>query len=160
MNKDNNYSDFDLASSLPQEQREAILRALEFERNPSEQNARYVCEVMDTLFKIKNEMKKKDDIQKRIDEVIKFAIRKNSDNPTVKQFFRVAPPFHKYKIDNPEEMFARLLKLFENPLDFSSCIEINYKKLKELMGDAFINQNSDIISDSEYMPAVFFSKKD
>lgn len=38
--------DTTLAYSVPEEQREAVLRVLEYERNPSEQNAEYVCEVM------------------------------------------------------------------------------------------------------------------
>ena len=149
------FDDVTLAMSLPQEQREPILRAIEYERNPTDENCGYVCEVMENLYEIKSNLKKKMEILNRIDEVIKFSIRKNSDKETVKKYFKVAPPIRKHKIENPVELLNRLMTIFDDPMDFASCIEFNYKNLKDLMGDEFIEKNSDIISDIEYAPAVY-----
>ncbi len=149
------FDDVTLAMSLPQEQREPILRAIEYERNPTDENCGYVCEVMENLYEIKSNLKKKMEILNRIDEVIKFSIRKNSDKEAVKKYFKVAPPFRKYKIENPVELLNRLMSIFDDPMDFASCIEFNYKNLKDLMGDDFISKNSDIISEMEYAPAVY-----
>ena len=154
--KKDEIDEVEMAMSLPQNQREAILRAIEYERNPSEQNESYVLEVMDTLFEIRKSLKKQTELQSQMDDIIKFAIRKNSEKDIVKQYFKVAPPIHKYKIDNPVEMLHRLLQVFEDPMDFSSCIEFNYKNLKDLMGDEFIKNNADIISENIYNSAVYF----
>ena len=149
------FDDVTLAMSLPQEQREPILRAIEYERNPTDENCGYVCEVMENLYEIKSNLKKKMEILNRIDEVIKFSIRKNSDKEAVKKYFKVAPPIRKHKIENPVELLNRLMTIFDDPMDFASCIEFNYKNLKDLMGDDFISKNSDIISEMEYAPAVY-----
>lgn len=158
MQKKSEFDDVTLAMSVAPNQREAILRALDYERNPDEQYEQYVCEVMDTLFEIKLGLKHQVDIQKRIDEVIKFAVRKNADKDVVKQYFKVAPPIYKRRVENSVEMLHRLMQIFEDPLDFSSCIEFNFKNLKDLMGDDFITQNSDIISETEYAPAVYMQE--
>ena len=149
------FDDVTLAMSLPQEQREPILRAIEYERNPTDENCKYVCEVMENLYEIKNNLKKKMEILNRIDDVIKFSIRENADKDTVKKYFKVAPPIHKHKIEKPAELLNRLMDIFDDPMDFASCIEFNYKNLKDLMGNDFIEKNSDIISDIEYAPAVY-----
>ena len=107
---------------------------------------------MDALFEIKNAFKHQAEIQKQIDDMIKFAVRKNSEKDIVKQYFKVAPPIHKYKIANSVEMLNRLMKIFDDPMEFSSCIEFNFKNLKDLMGEEFIKANSDIISEIEYTP--------
>ena len=147
--------DTTLAFSVPEEQREAVLRALEYERNPTEQNAEYVCEVMEMLFKIKQDMKQQDSIKKRLDEVIKFAIRNNASKEITKQFFDVKPPRHIGKIENPVEMLSRLMNIFDDPMDFSSCVEFNFNHLKDLMGDDFVKANADIITETEYESAVY-----
>lgn len=147
-----------LVMSVPESQREAVLRALEFERNSTEKNAEYICEVMDTLYKIKQDMKRQDSIKKQLDNVIKFAIRNNADKEITKRFFDVKDARCVCKITNPSEMISRLMEIFDNPQDFSSCVEFNFKHLKDLMSEAFIKQNSDIISEMYYEPAVFMRK--
>ena len=147
-----------LARSVPPEQREAVLRVLEFECNPTEENAEYVCEVMDILFKIKQEMKEKEALSKRLDEVIKFAIRKTADRKSTKQFFDIKAPLVVGKIEKPVEMLSRLMQIFDDPMDFSSCIEFNYNHLLDLMGEKFVEDNSDIISVKEFAPAVYMQK--
>ena len=144
-----------LALSVSEEHREAVLRAIEFERNPDEQTALYVCEVMPELYAIKQNFKMQESIHKRLDEIIKFAIRKNADNENTKQFFDVKKPLHVGKITNPIEMLSRLMQIFDDPMDFSSCVEFNFKNLKDLMGDDFIKDNSDIIDERDYAPAVY-----
>lgn len=57
------------------------------------------------------------------------------------------------------EMFGRLMQVFDEPTKFSSCIEFNYKKLMNFMGEQFIKENADIISVTEYAPAVYLHKK-
>ena len=91
-----------------------------------------------------------DEIKKRLDEIIKFVIRENADNANAKQFFDVKAPLL--------VMLSRLMQIFDDPLDFSSCIEFNFKNLKDLMGDEFIKANADIITETEYAPAVYFRK--
>lgn len=149
------FDDTTLAMYLPQNQREAILRALEYERNPNDKNCEYVCEVMDNLFEIKRNLKKQTELQNRIDDVIKFAIRNNSDREVVKKYFKVTSPVHKYKIENPVEMLNRLMQIFDDPMDFSSCIEFNFKNLRDLMGEDFISENADLISETESKPYVY-----
>lgn len=144
-----------LAFSVPEEHQEAVLRAIEFERNPNEQNANYVCEVMPELYSIKQQLKKQEAIYKRLDEVIKYAIRNNANNALTKQFFAVKKPLHVGKITDPLKMLTRLMEIFDNPLDFSSCIEFNFNNLRDLMGDEFIMANADIISETNYAPAVY-----
>lgn len=151
----NESEEVTLAFSVPEEHREAVLRALEFERNPNEQNANYVCEVMSELYSIKKQLRKQDAIYKRLDEVIKYAIRNNANNFNTKQFFEVKKPLHIGKITNPVEMLSRLMQIFDDPLDFSSCIEFNFNNLRDLMGDEFIIANADIISETNYAPAVY-----
>ena len=99
-----------------------------------------------------------DEIKKRLDEIIKFVIRENADNANAKQFFDVKAPLHVGKITKLVVMLSRLMQIFDDPLDFSSCIEFNFKNLKDLMGDEFIKANADIITETEYAPAVYFRK--
>ena len=148
-------TDTDLAFSVPEEQREAVLRVLEYKRNPTEENATYVCEVMETLFKIKQDMKQQSSVKKQLDEIIKFAIRSNADKAITKQFFDIKPPLHIGKITNPAEMLSRLMQIFDDPMDFASCIEFNFAHLKDLMGDDFVKANADIITETDYAPAVY-----
>ena len=124
-----------LVMSVPESQREAVLRALEFERNSTEKNAEYICEVMDTLYKIKQDMKHQDSIKKQLDNVIKFAIRNNADKEITKRFFDVKDARCVCKVTNPSEMLSRLMEIFDNPQDFSSCVEFNFKHLKDLMSE-------------------------
>lgn len=155
MKTGNKFDDVTLAMSLPENQREPILRALEYERNPTEENCRYVCEVMKSLLEIKSCLKERTEIQKRIDDVIKFAIRKNADRDEVKRYFEVKSPLHKYKISDPVKLLSRLMQIFDDPMEFATCIEFNYKNLKDLMGEEFIAENSDIITETEYSPPVY-----
>ena len=151
-------SEISLALSVPEDKREAVLRALEFEKNPSKENAAYVLEVMDTLFTIKQEIKEREAINKKLDETIKFAIRKTANSETTKQFFDIKPPIVVRKIEKPLEMLSRLMQIFDDPMDFATCVEFNYKHLVDLMGEEFIADNFDIISEKEYAPAVFMKQ--
>ena len=136
----------------------ALIRAIEFEQNPTEQNANAVAEVMNELFEIKQHMKQRDDVIKQLDDVIKFAVRGTAKYASTRHFFDVKPSRKFGKITNSPEMLYRLLQIFDNPMDFSSCIEFNYNNLKALMGDKFIKDNADIISETEYASAVFLQK--
>ncbi len=148
-------SDASLAFSVSEEHRESILRVIEFEKNPSNENANFVCEVMDDLHCLLRDLKNKEQINKRLDELIKNAIRNTADNNNTKQYFDVKKSLHLGKITNNLEMLTRLMTIFDNPLDFSSCIEFNFNNLKELMGDDFIEKNHDIIMEYDYAPAVY-----
>ena len=110
---------------------------------------------MGELYEIKQNMKNRNTVIKRLDEVIKFAIRNNAEKEITKQFFDVKPPRRIGKIENPVEMLSRLMKIFDDPMDFSSCVEFNFNHLKDLMGDDFIKANADIISETEYEAAVY-----
>lgn len=136
----------------------ALIKAIKFMENPTQQTAEAVAEVMNELFEIKQNMRKRDDVVTHLDYVIKYAVRATIDFPSTKKYFDVKSAHKNGKITNSEEMLKRLLQHFNNPIDFASCIEFNYNNLKKLMGDKFINANSDIISESEVAPAVYMRK--
>ena len=136
----------------------ALIKAINFMENPTQQTAEAVAEVMNELFEIKQNMRKRDDVVTHLDYVIKYAVRATIDFPSTKKYFDVKSAHKNGKITNSEEMLKRLLQHFNNPIDFASCIEFNYNNLKKLMGDKFINANSDIISESEVAPAVYMRK--
>ena len=69
-----------------------------------------------------------------------------------------APP-HTPLFDDSDAMMKRLLQKFNNPMDFSSCVKFDGKKIEELLGVDFIFENSDIISEYEYAPAVYLRKQ-
>lgn len=136
----------------------ALQKAIDFMENPTQQTAEAVAEVMNELFEIKQNMRKRDEVVTHLDYVIKYAVRATIDFPSTQKFFDVKAAHKNGKITNSEEMLKRLLQHFNNPTEFASCIEFNYNNLKKLMGDKFINDNSDIISESEVAPAVYLRK--
>lgn len=136
----------------------ALQKAIDFMQNPTQQTAEAVAAVMGELFEIKQNMRNRDDRIKQLDDVIKFAVRATESFPTTQYFFDVKPARHVGKIENSAEMLRRLLKIFENPLDFSSCVEFNFNALRDLMGDKFIKENADIISERDCESAVFLKK--
>ena len=138
--------------------RTALTKAIEFQQNPTQETAEAVAEVMDGLFEIKMNMKKCDGVIKELDDVIKFAVRSTVAFPTTQKFFDVKPAHKSGKIKNPIEMLSRLMKIFNDPMEFSSCIEFNYNNLKNLMGDRFIEENADLIIETETAPAVYLQK--
>ena len=147
-----------LLSLVSKAHQPALMRAIEFQQNPSQQTAEAVAAVMDELFEIKQNMRKRDNVIKELDDVIKFAVRSTVAFPSTQKFFDVKPAHKVGKITEPVKMLSRLMQIFEDPMDFSSCIDFNYNKLKELMGKQFIRENSDIISETESAPAVFLQK--
>ena len=136
----------------------ALLKAIEFNENPTQQTAEAVAQVMNELFEIKQNMRKRDEVITHLDYIIKYAVRATIDFPSTKKFFEVKTAHKSGKITNPEEMLSRLMKHFNTPQEFASCIDFNYNNLKKLMGDSFINENSDIISETEAAPAVYLRK--
>ena len=120
--------------------------------------AEAVAAVMDELFEIKQNMRKRDNVIKELDDVIKFAVRSTVAFPNTQKYFDVKPAHKVGKITNPTAMLSRLMQIFNDPMDFSSCIEFNYNRLKDLMGEQFIKENADIISETESAPAVFLQK--
>jgi hypothetical protein len=136
----------------------ALQQAINFMQNPTQQTAEAVAAVMGELFEIKQNMRNRDEKIKQLDDVIKFAVRATESFPTTQHFFDVKPARHVGKIENSAEMLRRLLKIFVNPLDFSSCVEFNFNALRDLMGDNFIKENSDIISERDCESAVFLQK--
>ena len=146
----------DLQLTLTPTQREALLRAAEFKKNPTDMNSEYVCQMMDQLYEIKLALKRITDAQKQLDELVKFSIRCNAQRKEVQQFFKVSPASCRHKINKPVEMMKRLMEIFEDPMDFASCIEFNYKNLLDLMGNTFIEENSDLITQTESQAAVSF----
>ena len=137
----------------------ALQRAIEFAKNPSPESAKSVSEVMDELYEIKQNMKKRDDKIKKLDALIKYSVRATSEFASTKKFFDVKKAKKVYKIENPTELLKRLLKIFDDPEDFSSCIEFNFKNLVDLMGEKFVEENSDVISVKEYEPAIYLQKR-
>ena len=144
-----------LLSLVSKSHQNALRLAIDFSENPSQETAEAVAEVMGDLYEIKQNMKNRNAVIKRLDEVIKFAIRNNAEKEITKQFFDVKPPRRIGKIENPVEMLSRLMKIFDDPMDFSSCVEFNFNHLKDLMGDDFIKANADIITETEYEAAVY-----
>ena len=138
----------------------ALQRAIDFMQNPTQQTAEGVAAVMSELFEIKQNMRNRDEKIKQLDDVIKFAVRATASFPTTQHFFNVKPARHVGKIENSAEMLRRLLEIFENPMDFSSCVEFNFNALLDLMGDKFIKENADIISERDCESAVFLQKVD
>ena len=136
----------------------ALIKAIEFNENPTQQTAEAVAQVMNELFEIKQNMQKRDEVVTHLDYVIKYAVRATIDFPSTKKYFDVKPAHKSGKITNPEEMLKRLMQHFNNLQDFASCIDFNYNNLKKLMGEKFIEENSDIISEKEAAPAVYMRK--
>ena len=136
----------------------ALQKAIEFNENPTQQTAEAVAQVMNELFEIKQNMQKRDEVITHLDYVIKYAVRATMDFPSTKKYFDVKPSHESGKITNPEEMLSRLMQHFNHLQDFASCIDFNYNNLKKLMGDKFIEDNSDIISEKEAAPAVYMRK--
>ena len=147
-----------LLSLVSAAHRGALMKAIEFHLNPTQETAEAVAEVMGELFEIKMNMKKRDGVIKELDDVIKFSVRATSTFSTTQKFFDVKPAHKSGKIKNPIEMLSRLMKIFNDPMEFSSCIEFNYNNLKNLMGDRFIEENADLITETEAAPAVYLQK--
>ena len=103
-------------------------------------------------------MRKREDVVTHLDYIIKYAVRATIDFPSTKKFFDVKEARKNGKIKNTEEMFKRMLQHFNNPLDFVSCLEFNYNNLKKLMGEKFMEENSDLISEIDVAPAVYMKK--
>lgn len=144
-----------LLSLVSKSHQNALRLAIDFSENPSQETAEAVAQVMGELYEIKQNMKNRNAVIKRLDEVIKFAIRNNAEKEITKQFFDVKPPRRIGKIVNPVEMLSRLMKIFDDPMDFSSCVEFNFNHLKDLMGDDFVKANADIITETEYEAVVY-----
>ena len=156
----NEVSESQLAMSVPEKYREVMLRALEYKNNQNAQNAEWVCEVMSELCALKRQVKEQENILKNLEDVINFAVRNTAKNENTKQFFNVKPSLHVGKVKNPVEMLSRLMQIFDDPMEFSSCIEFNFNHLRDLMGKEFIAENSDIITEKDYAPAVYFKNKE
>ena len=86
----------------------ALLKAIEFKENPTQQTAEAVAQVMNELFEIKQNMRKRDEVVTHLDYVIKYAIRATIDFPSTRQFFDVKTAHKNGKITKPEEMLKRL----------------------------------------------------
>ncbi len=136
----------------------ALQKAIDFMNNPTQQTAEAVAQVMNELFEIKQNMRKREDVVTHLDYIIKYAVRATIDFPSTKKFFDVKEARKNGKIKNTEEMFKRMLQHFNNPLDFVSCLEFNYNNLKKLMGEKFMEENSDLISEIDVAPAVYMKK--
>ena len=136
----------------------ALQKAIDFMNNPTQQTAEAVAQVMNELFEIKQNMRKREDVVTHLDYIIKYAVRATIDFPSTKKFFDVKEARKNGKIKNTEEMFKRMLQHFNNPLDFVSCFEFNYNNLKKLMGEKFMEENSDLISEIDVAPAVYMKK--
>jgi hypothetical protein len=147
-----------ILSLVSKAHQQALQKAIDFMENPTQQTAEAVAEVMNELFEIKQNMRKRDEVVTHLDYVIKYAVRATIDFPSTQKFFDVKTAHKNGKITNSEEMLKRLLQHFNNPIDFVSCIDFNYNNLKKLMGDKFMNDNSDIISESDVAPAVYMRK--
>ena len=144
-----------LLSLVSKSHQNALLRAIDFSENPSQETAEAVAQVMGELYEIKQNMKNRDATIKRLDDVIKFAVRSTFAFPNTQKFFDVKSARKTLKISDSAEMLSRLMKIFDDPMDFSSCVEFNFTHLKDLMGDDFIKANADIITETESLPAVF-----
>ena len=138
----------------------ALQKAIDFAKNPTQETAESVVEFMEDLFEIKQNMKKREQAIKPLDDIIKFAVRSTAKFPKTQHFFDIKPALRIGKVENSTEMFSRLLKLFSNPMDFSSCVKFDFNALKNLMGDNFIKDNSDIISEKIHESAVCLHKKE
>ena len=136
----------------------ALQKAIDFAKNPCQETAEAVAEVRGELYEIKQNMKKREESIKPLDDVIKFAVRSTANFPSTQHFFDVKPARHIGKIENPTEMLKRLLQIFNDPMDFSSCVEFNFNSLRDLMGEKFIKENADIISERDCESAVFLQK--
>ena len=136
----------------------ALQRVINFAKNPSPELAESVSEVMRELYEIKHNIKNRDKKKKKLDTLIKYAVRATSQFSNTKKFFDVRKPLRIYKIERPIELLHRLLQVFDDPEDFSSCVEFNFKNLVDLMGEKFIEENSDIISVKEYESAIYLKK--
>ncbi len=136
----------------------ALQKAIDFMNNPTQQTAEAVAQVMNELFEIKQNMRKREDVVTHLDYVIKYAVRATIDFPSTKKFFDVKEARKNGKIKNTEEMFKRMLQHFNNPIDFVSCLEFSYNNLKKLMGEKFMEENSDLISEIDVAPAVYMKK--
>lgn len=136
----------------------ALQKAIDFMNNPTQQTAEAVAQVMNELFEIKQNMRKREDVVTHLDYIIKYAVRATIDFPSTKKFFDVKEARKNGKIKNTKEMFKRMLQHFNNPLDFVSCLEFNYNNLKKLMGEKFMEENSDLISEIDVAPAVYMKK--
>lgn len=136
----------------------ALQKAIDFMNNPTQQTAEAVTQVMNELFEIKQNMRKREDVVTHLDYIIKYAVRATIDFPSTQKFFDVKEARKNGKIKNTEEMFKRMLQHFNNPLDFVSCLEFNYNNLKKLMGEKFMEENSDLISEIDVAPAVYMKK--
>lgn len=65
----------------------ALIKAIKFMENPTQQTAEAVAEVMNELFEIKQNMRKRDDVVTHLDYVIKYAVRATIDFPSTKKIF-------------------------------------------------------------------------
>ncbi|MDD7416697.1 MAG: hypothetical protein SPI86_02235 [Treponemataceae bacterium] len=156
---ENKIDDVDLLDFVSSEDRDIIIHLLEFEYEQNVDTSANVCSDMEKLFNLKHKLSYMTAIIGRLDSLMKFAIRKNAFEENVSKYFRVNSPLKKYRIDDSDAMMKRLLQEFNNPMDFSSCVKFDGKKIEELLGVDFIFENSDIISEYEYAPAVYLRKQ-